>query len=75
MSEHPLEPRLAEARKNLADQFDHGIMIVSWEEEGQTMYLETQFGNGFACEKLAERAVELLFPDDEDEDEIEIELD
>ena len=67
MSKHPLEPRLAEARKKLADQFDHGIIIVSWEEGGQTMYLESQFGNAFACEKLAERAIDLLFPDEDDE--------
>ena len=66
---HPLEQKLAEARKLLADQFDHGIAIVSWEEDGQTMYLETQFGNGFACEKLAERAVDLLFPEEEFDDE------
>jgi len=59
---HPLQPRVSEARENLAEHFDHGILIVSWEEGGETMYLETQFGNSFACEKLAERAVELLFP-------------
>ena len=60
---------IAQARSLLADFFDAGICAMSWEEEGATYEMHFSLGNHYACETLARRAEEIIFPAEEDEDE------
>jgi len=60
---------IANARELLADFFDAGICVMSWEEEGMTYEMHFSIGNHYACETLARRAEEIIFPCEEDEDE------
>lgn len=63
---------LEQVRAMLAEHFDVGFLIVSWESEGTTFHMETKHGNEYALRELARCAPELLWPTDyEDEDEIE----
>lgn len=77
------EKLLEQVRATLAEHFEVGLLIVSWEEEGTTFHMETKHGNDYALRELARRAPELLWPadyedddilwdDDEDDDEEEI---
>ena len=64
------EQAIAQAREILADFFDAGICVMSWEEGGQTFEMHFSLGNHYACETLARRAEEIVFPcEEEDEDE------
>lgn len=64
------EQAIAQAREILADFFDAGICVMSWEEGGQTFEMHFALGNHYACETLARRAEEIVFPvEEEDEDE------
>jgi hypothetical protein len=76
---------LEQCRATLAEHFEVGLLIVSWEEEGTTFHMETKHGNDYALRELARRADELLWPaefedddilwdDDEDDDEEEKEF-
>jgi hypothetical protein len=64
---------IEEARKILVDNFDCGLAIVSWEEQGKTFHMEIKFGNDYATRMLAQDADDILWPmlDDEDEEEAE----
>lgn len=64
---------IAQAREILADFFDAGVAIVSWEEEGETYEMHFAIGNHYACESLARKAEEILFAEKEPEDEEEAE--
>jgi hypothetical protein len=63
----------AQVRQILAENFDCGLAIVSWEEEGITCHMEIKFGNEYAVRQLARDADEILWPVEEDEDEEEAE--
>jgi hypothetical protein len=67
------EKAITQAREILADFFDAGICVMSWEEEGHTFEMHFSIGNHYACETLARRAEEIVFPTEEDEDEEEAE--
>ena len=60
---------LERIRKELVDQFDVGLAVVSWEEGGETFHMDFKFGNEYAVEKLAERTSDILFPYEEEEEE------
>jgi hypothetical protein len=63
---------LEQVRAILAENFDCGLAIVSWEEEGITCHMEVKFGNEYAVRQLARDADEILWPvEDEDEEEAE----
>ena len=62
---------LERIRKELVEQFDVGLAVVSWEEGGTTYHMDLKFGNQYAVEKLAERTSDILFPFDEEEEEEE----
>jgi hypothetical protein len=62
---------LERIRKELVDQFDVGLAVVSWEEGGETFHMDFKFGNEYAVEKLAERTSDILFPMEDDEEEEE----
>jgi hypothetical protein len=59
------------ARELLSDFFDAGICAMSWEEQGETFEMHFSLGNHYACETLARRAEEIVFPVEEDEEEAE----
>ena len=62
--------RLAKLRCELSEHYAHGLLLVSWEEEGQTYHAHTRWGNDYAAQQLAARAEEIVFgEDDEEEDE------
>jgi hypothetical protein len=65
---------LERIRKELVDQFDCGLAVVSWEEGGETFHMDFKFGNEYAVEKLAERTSDILFPIEDDEEEEEEEV-
>jgi hypothetical protein len=67
------EEAIAQVREILTDFFDAGVAIVSWEEEGETYEMHFTLGNHYACESLARKAEEILFPVKEPEDEEEAE--
>jgi len=60
---------LSQVRQTLAEHFDCGIVIVSWEQEGETYHMHAKHGNEYACKSLADEAECILWPEDEDEDE------
>jgi hypothetical protein len=62
---------MEQVRALLADHFDCGLSVVSWEEQGTTFHMEVKFGNHYAVRQLARDAEEILFPIEEDEDEEE----
>jgi len=62
---------LERIRKELVEQFDVGLSVVSWEEGGTTYHMDLKFGNEYAVEKLAERTSDILFPMEDDEEEEE----
>jgi hypothetical protein len=64
---------LEQVRAMLAENFDCGLAIVSWEESGVTSHMEVKFGNEYALQSLARDADQILWPEEEDEDEEEAE--
>ena len=62
---------LERIRKELVDQFDVGLAVVSWEEGGTTYHMDLKFGNQYAVEALADRTSDILFPYEEEEEEEE----
>lgn len=62
---------LERIRKELVEQFDVGLAVVSWEEGGTTYHMDLKFGNQYAVEALADRTSDILFPSDEEEEEEE----
>lgn len=62
---------LERIRKELVDQFDVGLAVVSWEEGGETFHMDLKFGNQYAVEALADRTSDILFPYEEEEEEEE----
>lgn len=65
---------LERVRKELVEQFDVGLAIVSWEESGKTYHMDLKFGNQYAVEALADKTSDILFPleDEENEEEEEV---
>jgi hypothetical protein len=51
---------LMEVRSKLAENFDCGIAIVSWEEQGTTYHMEVKFGNEYAVKSIIDSAQEIF---------------
>ena len=67
------EAVMTQVRQLLAEHFDCGICVVSWEDEGTTYDMDFKFGNSYAARALARDAEEILWPieaDDEEEEEV-----
>ena len=62
---------LERIRKELVEQFDVGLAVVSWEEGGETFHMDFKFGNQYAVEALADRTSDILFPYEDEEEEEE----
>jgi len=66
------EAVMLQVRDLLAEHFDVGIALVSWEDGGETFYMDLKFGNDYAARALCREADEILWPyetEDEDEDD------
>jgi acyl-CoA reductase-like NAD-dependent aldehyde dehydrogenase len=67
------EAVMLQARDLLAEHFDVGIAVVSWEDGGETYYMDFKYGNDYAARALCREADEILWPyeteDDEEDDE------
>jgi hypothetical protein len=65
------EAIMLQARQLLAEHFDIGLAIVSWEQDGETFYMDFKFGNDYAARALCREADEILWPYEEEDDEEE----
>lgn len=68
------EAIMLQVRSLLAEHFDVGIAVVSWEDGGETYYMDFKYGNDYAARALCREADEILWPyetedDEEDDDE------
>jgi hypothetical protein len=60
---------MLQVRSLLAEHFDVGIAVVSWEDEGTTYYMDFKFGNDYAARAITREAEDILWPYEPDEDE------
>jgi hypothetical protein len=63
------EAIMLQVRSLLAEHFDVGIAVVSWEDEGTTYYMDIKYGNDYAAKSLCREAEDMLWPYEPDEDE------
>jgi len=68
------EAVMLQVRDLLAEHFDVGIAVVSWEDGGETFFMDFKYGNDYAARALCREADEILWPyetedDEEDDDE------
>jgi hypothetical protein len=63
------EAIMLQVRELLAEHFDVGVSVVSWEEEGETYYMDFKFGNDYAAKSLCREAEDMLWPYEEEEEE------
>ena len=66
------EAVLLQVRQLLAEHFEVGVCVVSWEDAGTTYDMDFKFGNSHAARALARDAEEILWPieaEDEEEEE------
>ena len=65
------EAVMLQVRQILAEHFEVGVCVVSWEDAGTTYDMDFKFGNSHAARNLAREAEEILWPIEETEDEEE----
>jgi hypothetical protein len=65
------EAVLLKVRGILAEHFDVGICVVSWECDGKTFYMDLKFGNEYAAKAIAQECEDLLWPCEDFDDEEE----
>jgi hypothetical protein len=66
------EAIMLQVRELLAEHFDVGVSVVSWEDEGETYYMDFKFGNDYAAKSLCREAEDMLWPYEEEEEEEEV---
>ena len=66
------EAVMEQVRSLLAEHFDVGLFVVSWEDAGTTFHMESKFGNDYAIRELTRRAEELLWPGEFEDEDLEI---
>lgn len=70
------EAIMTQVRQILAEHFEVGVCVVSWEDAVTTYDMDFKFGNSHAARALARDAEEILWPieeeetDDEEEEEV-----
>ena len=65
------EAVMTQVRQILAEHFEVGVCVVSWEDAGTTYDMDFKFGNSHAARALARDAEEILWPIEEEETEDE----
>ena len=63
---------MEQVRSLLAEHFDVGLFIVSWEDAGTTFHMESKYGNDYAVRELTRRSEELLWPAEFEDEDMEI---
>ena len=63
------EAVMLQVRDLLAEHFDVGIAVVSWEDGGETFFMDFKFGNDYAARAITREAEDILRPYEPDEDE------
>jgi acyl-CoA reductase-like NAD-dependent aldehyde dehydrogenase len=63
------EAVMLQVRDLLAEHFDVGLCIVSWEDEGKTFYMDIKFGNDYAARAITREAEDMLWPYEEEDEE------
>lgn len=63
------EAVMKKVRDLLAENFDVGVTLVSWEEGGETFHMHLKFGNEYAAKQLVCDAAEILWPPEEEDEE------
>jgi len=71
------EAIMLQVRQILAEHFEVGVCVVSWEDQGTTYDMDFKFGNSHAARNLAREAEDILWPledeEEEEDDEEEVE--
>lgn len=65
------EAVMLQARALLAEHFDVGFCVVSWEDQGTTYYMDFKYGNDYAARALCREADDILWPYETENDEEE----
>lgn len=65
---------MTQVRQILAEHFEVGVCVVSWEDAGTTFDMDFKFGNSHAARALARDAEEILWPIEEEETDEEEEV-
>ena len=68
------EAVMLQVRQLLAEHFEVGVCVVSWEDAGTTFDMDFKFGNSHAARALARDAEEILWPIEEEETDEEEEV-
>lgn len=68
------EAVMTQVRQILAEHFEVGVCVVSWEDAGTTFDMDFKFGNSHAARALARDAEEILWPIEEEETDEEEEV-
>ena len=68
------EAIMTQVRQILAEHFEVGVCVVSWEDAGTTFDMDFKFGNSHAARALARDAEEILWPIEEEETDEEEEV-
>lgn len=63
------EAVMLQVRQILAEHFEVGVCVVSWEDQGTTYDMDFKFGNSHAARNLAREAEDILWPLEEEEEE------
>ena len=63
------EAIMSQVRQLLAEHFDCGVVIVCWEDAGETYHMHSKHGNEYACRSLAADAEDILWSLEDDEEE------
>ena len=65
------EAVMLQVRQILAEHFEVGVCVVSWEDQGTTYDMDFKFGNSHAARNLAREAEDILWPLEEEEEDDE----
>ena len=65
------EAVMLQVRQILAEHFEVGVCVVSWEDAGTTYDMDFKFGNSHAARNLAREAEDILWPIEEEEEDDE----
>lgn len=65
------EAVMLQVRQILAEHFEVGVCVVSWEDAGTTYDMDFKFGNSHAARNLAREAEDILWPLEEEEEDDE----
>ena len=63
------EAIMLQVRDLLAEHFDVGIAVVSWEDGGETYFMDFKFVHDYAARAITREAEDMLWPYEEEDEE------